>query len=102
MCGAKEMDMSDVTVEELLLLCFWKSRQDRVLLSDAWQYGARLERRLCRRIERGVGALQSRALLCCRVEGEWAVLTCDRGVLVGIVESMGGVLWGVNQEAWVC
>ena len=47
-------------------------------------------------------ALQSRALLCCRVEGEYAVLTCDRGVLVGIVESMGGVLWGAEMEAWVC
>ncbi len=94
--------MKDLTVEELLLLCFWRSGKDRVLLTDAWQYGSRLERRLCRRVERGVGALQSRALLCCRVEGEYAVLACDRGVLVGIVENMGSVLWGAGQEAWVC
>ena len=92
--------MKDVAVEELLLLCFWWSRQDRILLSDAWRSGALLERRLHRRVERGTGALSARPLLCCRVEGEYAVLTCERVVLAGIVEHMG--LSGAGKEVWVC
>ena len=92
--------MKDVAVEELLLLCFWWSRQDRILLSDAWRSGALLERRLRRRVERGTGALSARPLLCCRVEGEYAVLTCERVVLAGIVEHMG--LSEAGKEAWVC